>query len=234
MISNHCNDPTRSQLPPAHRQLLARCHLLAITLLLLISGPIKADGQAGAVVVVGDSISAAYGISESDGWVHLLQEALNVDYPEIVVHNASISGDTTAGGDQRLPRLLERISPDIVIIELGGNDGLRGQSLKQMASNLESMVDSAHSVGAEALILGMRIPSNYGPAYTEKFAAVFAQVATKTGAALVPFLLAPIAEDRKYFQTDGVHPTAEAQPLLLDIVMPELEKLLLEVSEAAK
>jgi len=180
------------------------------------------------IVVIGDSISAAYGIDEAEGWVNLMQQALIADYPNLDILNASISGETTSGGLQRLPRLLEKYQPAVVIIELGGNDGLRGQSTKQMASNIEAMVDAAQAHGAEALILGMRIPSNYGPAYTKKFAAVFDDVAAATGAALVPFLLAPIAENREYFQPDGVHPTADAQPLMLELVLPEIRKLLPE------
>lgn len=196
---------------------------------------VSADTSPGPkILVLGDSISAAYGISEAEGWVALMSEALAANYPDALVQNASISGDTTAGGLQRLPRSLEIHQPDIVIIELGGNDGLRGQSLKQMAANIQGMVDAAYSQDAKVLILGMRIPSNYGPAYTEKFAQVFVDVAEKTDAALVPFLLAPIAtgpEDRKYFQADGVHPTAEAQPLMLELVMPEMEKLLESLSQ---
>ncbi len=203
----------------------------AISFFMLLAASSDADTTPGGptIVVLGDSISAHYGLSESDGWVELMRQALQAEYPDTRVHNASISGDTTSGGLQRLPRTLERFQPDIVILELGGNDGLRGQSLKQMAANLEGMVDAAHAFGAEVLILGMQIPSNYGPAYTEQFASVFSEVAETTGAALVPFLLAPITKgpgDRKYFQPDGIHPTAEAQPLMLDIVMPELTQLL--------
>lgn len=204
---------------------------LSIALLLLLSTVTPADTTPGgpSIVVLGDSISAHYGLSEADGWVELMRQALQADYPDVRVHNASISGDTTSGGLQRLPRALERFQPDIVIIELGGNDGLRGSSLKQMTANLQGMVDAAHSHGAQALILGMQIPSNYGPAYTEKFASAFVEVAETTGAALVPFLLAPITKgpgDRKYFQADGIHPTAEAQPLMLQVVLPELTQLL--------
>ena len=219
------------------RQLLSLAVFCCLLSGVFTSITASADDSTGpTIIVLGDSISAAYGIAESDGWVELMREALSEDYPNVVVHNASISGDTTAGGLQRLPRALENYQPDIVLIELGGNDGLRGQSLKQMAANIEGMVDAAHASGAEALILGMRIPSNYGPAYTEQFAQVFVDVAESTGSALVPFLLAPIATgpgDRKYFQPDGIHPSAEAQPLMLEIVMPELLKLLENLPQPA-
>lgn len=215
-----------------NRLIAVLCFIFAVALQTTVA---YADTTPGPkILVLGDSISAAYGISEDEGWVSLMSDALSADYPDAIVKNASISGDTTAGGLQRLPRALEIHQPDIVIIELGGNDALRGQSLKQVAANIEGMVDAAHSRGAETLILGMRIPSNYGPAYTEQFAQVFVDVAEKTDAALVPFLLAPIAkgpEDRKFFQPDGIHPTAEAQPLMLEVVMPEVVRLLESLSQ---
>lgn len=242
--SEYCTKPELSQATAFVQRLRAfkqsmklRCiQCLSFALLILVATLSTADTTADGptVIVLGDSISAHYGLSESDGWVELMRQAITSDYPHAKVHNASISGDTTSGGLQRLPRALERYQPDIVILELGGNDGLRGQSLKQMAANLKGMVDAAHAHGAEALILGMRIPSNYGPAYTEKFASVFVEVAETTGAALVPFLLAPITtgpEDRQYFQADGVHPTAEAQPLMLEAVMPQLNDLLKSLAQ---
>lgn len=183
------------------------------------------------VVVLGDSIGAAYGIAEAEGWVNLMAEHLNQAFGDVVVHNASLSGETTGGGLQRLPRILEQISPDIVIIELGGNDGLRGQSVKQMAINLTAMVDLARSYGAETLLLGMRIPSNYGPAYTEKFASTYTQVAAETGAAIVPFLLEPIALQQEYFLPDGVHPSQQAQVLLFEHMRPAIENLLTKIRQ---
>ena len=193
--------------------------LLSLFILLLLSAP----GWSKTVLVVGDSISAAYGLAERDGWVQLANDQLN---NEVTFVNASISGDTTSGGLARLPEALERFKPNVVVIELGGNDGLRGYSLKDMRENLTAMVDASETAGASVLLLGMQIPSNYDTAYTRRFAEIFQKVADSTGAALVPFFLEPIATDRDYFQRDGVHPTAEAQPLLVEHVIPALKSLL--------
>lgn len=181
---------------------------------------------AATVLVVGDSISAAYGIDMDAGWVALAEDELREDYPDIELVNASISGDTTGGGLRRLPDALERFDPDIVVIELGGNDGLRAYPVDRMRANLEAMAEAAEASGAETLILGMMIPSNYGPAYTRSFGEAFVQAAEATGSALVPFFLEPIATDRGAFQRDGIHPTAEVQPLLVDHAMPALRELL--------
>lgn len=187
------------------------------------------------VLVVGDSISAAYGLAEKDGWVELAETELLEQDSEIEFINASISGDTTSGGVSRLPEALKRFTPDLVVIELGGNDGLRGYSLKDMRQNLTTMVETSESAGAEVLLLGMQIPTNYGAAYTRRFAQIYEKVAESTGAALVPFFLEPIAQDRDYFQRDGVHPTADAQPLLVEHVISELAQLLKlgELNDAA-
>ena len=144
---------------------------------------------------------------------------------EIHLVNASISGDTSEGGLHRLPAALDRFKPDLLIIELGGNDGLRGYSLKQLRSNLESMARLAQETAAEVLILGMQIPSNYGPTYTTRFAATFDKAAKATDSALVPFLLEPIVHDRDYFQADGIHPTAAAQPLIMQHVIESIRQI---------
>ena len=175
------------------------------------------------VLVVGDSISAAYGLPERDGWVQLANDQFS---DEVTFVNASISGDTTSGGLARLPEALERFNPSVVVIELGGNDGLRGYSLKDMRENLTAMIDASETAGASVLLLGMEIPSNYGTAYTRRFAQIFQKVADSTGVALVPFFLEPIATNRDYCQRDGVHPTAEAQPLLVEHVIPALKSLI--------
>lgn len=179
------------------------------------------------VLVIGDSISAAYGLEESQGWVALAQKALQEEHPEINLVNASISGDTTEGALRRLPAALERFTPDILIIELGGNDGLRGYPVKKIRENLETLARLGQQANAEVLILGMQIPSNYGPAYTEQFAQTFTDAAIATESELIPFFLEPIAFDESLFQSDGIHPTAEAQPLLLEpvlnILVPMLE-----------
>lgn len=181
---------------------------------------------AGTVLVVGDSISAAFGLETSQGWVHLLQERLVEGNESWRVVNASISGDTTAGGLARLDPLLEEHTPEVVILELGGNDGLRGQSPVQLKQNLARMVRKSQQAGAKVLILGMRLPPNYGQRYTTAFAEVFPKVAQETGAALVPFVLEGAAGVPSMMQGDGVHPTAEAQPVLLENVWPALEPLL--------
>ena len=200
--------------------------------LLCALGAASLPGLAGAatVLVVGDSISAAYGIDQDDGWVALAEEELREDFPDVEFVNASISGDTTGGGLSRLPDALERFDPDVVVIELGGNDGLRAYPIARMRDNLEAMAEAAEAAGAETLILGMMIPSNYGPAYTEQFGRAFVEAAEATDSALVPFFLEPIAADRDAFQRDGIHPTAEAQPLLAEHALPALRELLEDVA----
>ncbi|MEM9624017.1 MAG: arylesterase [Pseudomonadota bacterium] len=173
--------------------------------------------------MLGDSISAGYGIQSEEGWVHLLQQALaHEEYPWHAV-NASISGETTGGGLARLPGVMDAHKPGIVIIELGGNDGLRGYPISRMRENLAAMVSLVQSYGALPIVVSMRIPPNYGPRYTRAFDAVFADVAEQTNASLVPFILEDVALDRKLMQDDGIHPTAAAQPLLLDAIWPYLQ-----------
>ena len=210
---------------------MMRLITLAFLTVLLIPGSVLAKTgavttEATRIVVIGDSISAAYGLALEDGWVQLLANELEASDIPVEIVNASISGDTTDGGLQRLPALLDRHEPHIVILELGGNDGLRGQSLKQMRSNLTDMATLAQNQGSDVLILGMRIPSNYGETYTNRFFNSFQSVADDTGAAIVPFLLEPIATSRDYFQPDGVHPTLEAQPLLMQTVLPAVKELI--------
>jgi acyl-CoA thioesterase-1 len=178
------------------------------------------------VLVVGDSISAGYGLPSGVGWVSLLGKKLAAEhYPHRVV-NASISGDTTAGGRERLPALLERYHPVITVIELGGNDGLRGGSLDALRDNLDAMATAAQKTGSRVLLVGIRLPPNYGPAYVQRFAAIFSEVAKARKAALVPFLFEGFGEDNAMFQPDRIHPVAAAQPRLLDNVWPALEPLL--------
>lgn len=203
---------------------------MRLLLVLLVLGfSFNTTASAQSVLVIGDSISAAYGLDEADGWVELAQQQLEPTYPEIEFINASISGDTTEGALRRLPAALERFEPDVLIIELGGNDGLRGYPLKKIQENLETLAKLGTDANAVVLILGMRIPSNYGPAYTDKFAQTFADAAQATQSELIPFFLEPIATDVNYFQRDGIHPTADAQPLMLkpviDKLVPMLDKL---------
>ncbi len=200
--------------------------------LLLAAAPALAGTK---ILVLGDSLSAAYGMQRGEGWVALLDERLNEERPndEHAIVNASISGETTSGGLRRLPDLLDRHAPDIVVLELGANDGLRALSLEAMQTNLVEMIQQSQDAGARVLLLGMRIPSNYGPAYTERFHGVFDTLAQEYDTAYLPFFLAPIASDQSLFQDDGVHPTATAQPALLDHVWPRLAPLLDAASSSA-
>jgi len=182
--------------------------------------------QAGTVLVVGDSISAAFGMDTQQGWVHLLDERMRQEGFEHRVVNASISGDTSAGGAARLPALLTEHQPQLVIVELGGNDGLRGLPPGQLQQNLASMIDASRGAGAKVLLLGMRIPPNYGERYTTAFAKVFDDVAADKNVPLVPFLLEGVGGVDKLMQDDGVHPAVEAQPQLLENVWPTLKPLL--------
>lgn len=175
---------------------------------------------------MGDSLSAAYGINVDRGWVSLLRERLRQSgYPQQVV-NASVSGETSTGGLRRLPAALKEHRPQIVLIELGANDGLRGQPLTLMRSNLEKMVRLSRKAKAQPVLFEMRIPSNYGETYATGFQTSFASVAKKAKLPMVPFWLGAIAADPKNFQDDGIHPTEAAQPLLLDAVWPTLQPLL--------
>jgi acyl-CoA thioesterase I len=178
------------------------------------------------ILVLGDSISAGYGLPAQSAWPTLLQSRLKAQgYPHAVV-NASISGDTTAGGRARLDALLAQHRPAITIIELGGNDGLRGGSIDAMRENLETMSISAQKAGSRVLLVGMRMPPNYGPAYVARFDATFAEVAKARKTALVPFFFDGFADDEAMFQADRIHPVAGAQAKLLDNVWRELKPLL--------
>ncbi len=178
------------------------------------------------ILIVGDSISAAYGMSLEEGWVALLARQLQETHPGYSVVNASISGETSAGAAVRLPRLLEHHQPRVVIIELGGNDGLRGYPVKRLRENLRTMVEQSTAANARVLLLGMEIPPNYGARYTNQFRESFAQVASETESGLVSFMLEGIATDPSLMQADGIHPKPAAQGLLLANIWSELEPLL--------
>ena len=178
------------------------------------------------ILVLGDSLSAEYGLARGTGWVTLLEQKLKVEKINASIVNASISGETTSGGRARLQPLLEKHRPGIVIIELGANDGLRGLSLASTEANLRTMITASQKAQAKVLLVGMQIPPNYGGDYTRQFAGVFPKLAKQTGAALVPFLLERLADQPQLFQSDRIHPTAEAQPLMLDSVWPHLKPLL--------
>ncbi len=181
------------------------------------------------ILVIGDSLSAEYGLKRGSGWVALLGQRLAREHVDAALVNASISGDTTSGGRSRLPALLLEHRPTHVIIELGGNDALRGLPLEQTRDNLTAMSRAAAQGGAKVMLLGMQVPPNYGRKYSDEFAGVFAKVAKQEGSALVPFLLksiADVAQAEQLFQGDRIHPTEAAQPLLLDNVWPALKPLL--------
>ena len=181
---------------------------------------------AGKIVVYGDSLSAAYGIAEKRGWVALLGEKLSREKLDYSVANASISGETSAGGASRIARVLDIHKPAVVIVALGANDGLRGLPVGEMKKNLTSIAKAAQGAGAKVMIAGMRMPPNYGPDYAAAFDAAFADVAKAQKAALVPFLLEGMADKTELFQADRLHPTEAAQPILLDNVWKVLRPVL--------
>jgi acyl-CoA thioesterase-1 len=189
----------------------------------------KAAPRPAPLLVVGDSLSAEYGLERGSGWVALLQQRLAREKSAVEVVNASISGETTSGGRSRLPSLLAQHQPGVVIIELGGNDALRGLPLGMTRDNLTAMTRAAKAAGARVLIVGMQLPPNYGQRYTQDFAALFSAVAKDERAALVPFLLQGVADGTDVngqFQADRIHPNAQAQPRMLDNVWPALLPLL--------
>jgi acyl-CoA thioesterase I len=197
--------------------------LLLVAALLALAAPAAAQRT---VLVFGDSLSAAYGLSPQQGWVHLLGERIaRAQLPWKVV-NASVSGETTSGGLRRLPEDLKRHRPATVVIELGANDALRGQPVAAIRENLERMIRLVRNAGAEPVLVGIMIPPNYGIDYANEFQQLYGALAKKHGVALVPFLLAGVVEKRDYFQPDQLHPTAAAQPVILDNVWPTLEPLL--------
>jgi acyl-CoA thioesterase-1 len=200
-----------------------RAWLLSAGLGLLL---ISQGAAAGTVLIVGDSISAAFGLDTRLGWVSLLDQRLQKEGIADKVVNASISGDTSAGGQARLPALLAEHKPQLVILELGGNDGLRGQQPANLQQNLASMIDTSRAAGAKVLLLGMRIPPNYGPRYTEAFAAVYGNLAQEKKVPLVPFFLEGVGGIPELMQADGLHPAVAAQGKLLDNVWPTLKPLL--------
>ena len=205
----------------------ARVLILALfTLGLMLSAPARATGAAPVLLVLGDSISAGYGLAAGTGWVALLDARLKSEGYRHSVVNASISGDTTAGGRARLPALLAQHTPAIVVIELGGNDALRGGNLAATRANLESMVAAAQDAKARVLIVGMQLPPNYGPTYVRDFSALFAEVAKAKRVPIVPAFFAGFGDDLALFQPDRIHPTAQAQAKLLDNVWPTLQPLL--------
>ena len=213
-------------------RLFERRHFIACLAVLaaagVSAGPARADAPAR-ILVVGDSMSAEYGLARGSGWVALLEERLKRERIAGSVINASISGDTSAGGRSRLPALLRQHQPTHVVIELGGNDALRGLPLESTERNLSDMVRASQEAGARVLLVGIQVPPNYGRSYTERFATTFETVAAQRKVPLVPFLLkgvADIPDAAKYFQADRIHPNESAQAVLLENVWPALRRLL--------
>lgn len=193
-------------------------------LVIVQTGP--AHARDGVILVLGDSLSSAYGLDVQAGWVQLLQNRLDEHDAAYRVVNASISGDTTSGGAARIRPVLEKHSPDVVVVELGGNDGLRGLPLSATRANLERIVVAAQTAGARVLLLGMRLPPNYGPAYNDAFHGIYEQLASQYQVGRVPFLLEGVGGVDGMMQTDGIHPRAEAQATMLENVWPHLQPLL--------
>ena len=218
-----------------YRQLLNRRHFIALTVLVAAAGNCawaanpSSSASKRIILVVGASLSAEYGLKRGTGWVALLEQKLKSEQPGFTVVNASISGDTTAGGRSRLNGLLKKHRPSHVVIELGGNDALRGLPLQLTRDNLNVMTQSAQQAGAKVLLVGMQVPPNYGSAYAAQFANLFLEVGKATQAGVVPFLLKGIADttdSTALFQADRIHPKEEAHPIMLANVWPELKKLL--------
>lgn len=199
---------------------------LLLLLLLPAALPCRAAPDIPTLLIVGDSLSAAYGMPVQQGWVALLQQKLAGEKHPYKVVNASISGDTTANARARLPQALARHQPQVVILALGGNDGLRGLSLQAMQDNLAAMIEAAVAAGARVLLVGVQLPPNYGPQYTGKFQAIYRELAQDYDIALLPSLVDDIGTDSSLMQTDGIHPRPEAQPLMLARVWHHLQPLL--------
>lgn len=210
------------------RILATRCKVRMAWVLIFLVAAVQAYAAepSRTVLVMGDSLAAAYGLSPEQGWVALLGKRMAESHPDWRVVNASVSGETTGGGAVRFPRALEEHAPDVVILELGANDALRGLPLAPAQANLQRMIDAAKTARAKVLLVGIEIPPNYGPDYADAFRAMFTTLAKENDIAFLPFLLEPIATDLSNFLPDTIHPTAQAQPKVLDHVWPALVPLL--------
>lgn len=204
---------------------MQKLHIYLFLLLTFVTNLAIAQQPTDKILVLGDSLSAGYGIDIQQGWVSLLQKELAKTH-KVQVINASVSGETSSGGKTRLPALLTEHKPDVVILELGGNDGLRGQPLKLLEKNLQTMIDASKNSGAKVILAGMQIPPNYGPRYSSEFKTLYANLAAKNEAGLIPFLLEGIGGKADLMQRDGIHPTAEAQSIITNNVLPEIKKYL--------
>ncbi len=205
--------------------------MLVVAGITLVATPDPAAAAGPRILILGDSLSAAYNMPTEAGWVALLRERLGED---AVVVNAAISGETTAGARARLPAALDTHDPDVVVIALGGNDGLRGISLAAFRDNLTAMITQARQADAKILLAGVRLPSNYGSAFIERFLGVYEEVANATGVALIPRLLEGVAENRELMQADGIHPNEAAQPIILNTIWSRLETLVVSGEDSAQ
>jgi acyl-CoA thioesterase-1 len=196
------------------------------TLFLFTVLALSAEAAEKSILVFGDSLSAAYGIGQARGWVALLGERLKQEHADYIVVNASISGETTSGGRARVKQALERNRPSVVIVELGGNDGLRGLPVAQMKKNLAAIIEQAQKSGARVVLIGMKLPPNYGPEYTQAFESAYAELAKRYKTTLVPRLMEEFAAKPELFQPDQMHPTEQAQPLIMERVWKALRPLL--------
>ena len=200
--------------------------LRTLSLFIALLGPLSLVAAEKSILVYGDSLSAAYGIAQARGWVALLAQRVARELPQYSVANASVSGETSAGGLSRLPKALAQHRPAVVIVELGANDGLRGLPVAQMKANLGAIIEGAQHAGARVVLVGMKLPPNYGPDYTRAFEGAYTELARRYRTALVPFLLEGFAQKPEMFQPDGIHPTEAAQPLMAEQVWRALQPLL--------
>jgi len=228
MVNNNITSRGVSEkVSPINRRVIL--WILMPVLLWFLAAPVQAQ-EDNTVLILGDSISSAYGLAIEDGWVAQLEDRLSDENIDSKVVNASVTGDTSGNGLGRLPALLDEYQPRMVIIELGGNDGLRGLSIKKLQANLVSMAEMANGIGALPVIVTVQLPGNYGKAYNTLFGKTFSNAATQTDALLVPSLFEGLSASAEWFQSDGIHPSAKAQPLMLDnvwkIIEPALEEAL--------
>ena len=200
---------------------------LSILILLIFSISNQADIKTESLLIYGDSISAGYGMSEEKQWSVLLQEKINNENLEIKIFNSSVSGETTSGGLARINQSIESIKPDYLLLELGGNDALRGYPPKQISSNLKEIIKIANSANVKVLLMQIRIPPNYGSRYQKAFESIYASIASETNAILIPFMLDEVALNKDLMLPDGIHPKASAQPLIADYIYLQLKPFLI-------
>jgi acyl-CoA thioesterase I len=204
---------------------MQKLHIYLFLLLTFVTSLTVAQAIPNKVLVMGDSLSAGYGIDIQQGWVSLVERELHKTHTVQII-NASVSGETSSGGKTRLPALLAEHKPSLVILELGGNDGLRGQPLKLVEKNLQAMIDASKNAGAKVILAGMQIPPNYGSRYSNEFKALYGSLAEKNQVGLIPFLLEGIGGNAELMQRDGIHPTADAQAIMVRNALPEIKKYL--------